>query len=121
MMNVNVKLALKYALFIGFMLLTWRVSTAITWRMNYDFENNAFKQTAIQGVVKDFILSKKKKRRAIVIEYFGKTTQVLAYEGCDFIDFKYSANIGDTVFKQASTFRIRLKSTFRDTIINEDL
>ena len=120
-MHLNRQLAWKYILFIGFMLFTWRVSTAIAWRMNYDFEDNAFKQMPIQGVVKDFVLTKRKKRKAIVIEYFDKTTHVLQYEGCDFMDFKHSANIGDSVFKQADTFRIHLKNTFRDTIINSDL
>ena len=120
-MNVNRQLALKYILFIGFMLFTWRVSTIIASQMNYDFEVNAFKQTAIQGVIKDFVLSKKKKRMAIVIENFDKTSRVLDYNGCDFIDLLHSSNIGDTVFKQADTFRIQLKSAFRDTIINSDL
>ncbi len=116
-MNVNKQLALKYSLFIGFMLFTWRVSMAIARKLNYKFENNAFKQMPIQGVAKDFVLTKRKKRKAIVIEYFDKTTQTLQYQGCDFINFKYSAKIGDSVFKQADTFRIRLKNTFRDTII----
>ena len=101
---------MKYILFIGFMLFTWYVSTMIASKMNYDFEVNAFKKTAIQGVVKDFVLSKKKKRKAIVIEHFDKTSRVLDYNGCDFIDLLHSSNIGDTVFKQADTFRIQLKS-----------
>lgn len=120
-MHVNRQLALKYVLFIGFMLFTWRVGTAITYKMNYDFEVNMFKKAVIQGVVKDYILSKKKNRRSIVIEHFDKTKSVLDHNGCDFMDLVRSSNIGDTIFKQADTFRIHLKSPFRDTIINEDL
>ena len=119
-MNVN-RQALKYILFAGFMYLTWRVSIAITSKMNYDFYNNQFKQMPIQGIVKDFVLTKKKNRIAIVIENLDKTDRILDYNGCDFIDFLYSSKIGDTVFKQADTFKIRLKSPFRDTIINSDL
>ena len=124
MRDVNRQLALKYVLFIGFMLLTWRVSTAITSRMNYEFENNAFKQTAIQDVIREFIYfsPKRKTKRGVIIQGFNQSEQTITYGGgCGFVSLIHYSKLGDTVFKQADTFRIRLKNPLKDTIINDDL
>jgi hypothetical protein len=120
-MKINLILALKYALFLGLILIVWQISSALLWQMNYDFDNLEFKKTEIKGVVKDFILSKKQNRKAIIIEHFDKKKQVLDYKGCNFVVLRYYSNIGDSVFKERDTFRIRLKNSIRDTIVNDDL
>lgn len=122
MINFDGKLALKYLLFLVFMLIIWRLSNALFRKMNYDFENLEFKKTEIRGIVKDFIYANQKRKKGVIIQSLDKPEQVITYNGgCGFVGLIYYSTIGDSIFKERDTFRIRIKNTIRDTIINDDL
>jgi hypothetical protein len=123
-MNFDIKLALKYALFLCLFIVVGRVSYKILWHIHGNFEEADFKKTEIKGVIKNYLYygKKQKNRRAVIVERLDKTEQVVQYRiGCGFVRLIYYSNVGDSVFKERDTFRLQLKNPIRDTIVNDDL